>query len=191
MNALTFHAGQSMLSLLLVGQLTRSGTQQNNKTVRPIALNDLVNRFFYAYRKGAVSIRAYTSSMVGYFPGAAPVLAAFQPRILSHRPKGWNPCRWLLHIQTGNHMNTNSPGLQSAQQNPQTKTVSLFDCFLHRRQIAYQIPGIKAERIKRHHPAVIVKFAGFEASLSHPTNCDLNRNYDLNHKLSLSFGGAA
>ncbi len=62
-------------------------------------------------------------------------------------------------------MNTNSPGLQSAQQNPQTKTVSLFDCFLHRRQIAYQIPGTKAEKIKRHHPEVIVKFAGFGGAL--------------------------
>lgn len=65
-----------------------------------------------------------------------------------------------------NRMNTNSPGLQSAQQNQPINSVSaLFDCFLHRRQIASSITGAKAECIKRHNQAVVVKFAGFGGAL--------------------------
>ncbi len=188
--ALTAMVFETILTPLSVGQLTRFDTRQK-KTVRPIALNHLVSRFFYAFKKGTESIRAYTSSMVGYFSGAASVFAACQPWILSHRPRFDTLAGGYFIFKTGNHMNTTSPGHQSAQQNPQTKTVSLFDCFLHRRQIAYHIPGTKAEKIKRHHPAVIVKFAGFQVSLNNPTNCYLNSNCDLNHNFDFSFGGAA
>jgi hypothetical protein len=60
--------------------MARFDTLQKNTTVQPIALNNLVNRFFYAYRKGAVLIRAYTSSMVGYFLGAALLWPRVNPR---------------------------------------------------------------------------------------------------------------
>lgn len=49
-------------------------------------------------------------------------------------------------------------------QNPQTITISLFNLFLYRRQIASNIPGTKAERIKRRNPACVVKFSHMEVS---------------------------
>lgn len=92
----------------------RLGTLQN-KTVRPIALY-LVNRFFIAYRKGAGLIRANTLSiMVGYCRGAATVLAAFQPLILSRRPRFGTLDGGYPTFKTGNHMNTLSNRASHAQ----------------------------------------------------------------------------
>lgn len=83
----------------------RLDTLQNINTVQPIALA-LAHRFFYAYRKGAGSIRANTLSMVGYCRGAATVLAACQPLILSRRPRFDTLDGGYPTFNTGNHMNT-------------------------------------------------------------------------------------
>ena len=182
MNALTFHAGQSILSSPLTHSAVGIGTLflEGQKMTAPLAV-------FFRLSFRAALVR-FTSVMAGLFglPSGRPRLLAVVPTHSNPPPKSLEPLRGGYSIfRRINRMNTNFPGHQSAQQNPQTKTVSLFDCFLHRRQIAFNIPGTKAERIKRHHPAVIVKFVGFEASMSHPTNCDLNSN------LNLSLGGVA
>lgn len=39
---------------------------------------------------------------------------------------------------------------------------ALFTVLLHRRLLATNVPGYKAERIKRRNPAIVVKFTGME-----------------------------
>lgn len=58
-----------------------------NSAVQPIALSNLVNRFFYAYRKGTGLFRAFYHFMVGIFLGAVSVLTASQPLKLSRHPR--------------------------------------------------------------------------------------------------------
>ncbi len=38
---------------------------------------------------------------------------------------------------------------------------ALFSITLHRRLLATNVPGYKAERIKRRNPAIVLKFSGF------------------------------
>lgn len=57
-------------------------------------------------------------------------------------------------------MNTTNPMGKFAQ-NPQTKTVSQFNVFLHRQLIAQGVSDSLALKIKSRYPATIVKFTGF------------------------------
>ena len=63
-----------------------------------------------------------------------------------------------------NQMNTSTPIGKSAQ-NPQTKTVSLFNVFFHRQIIAQGINGNAALRLKSYYPACIIKFSSFGGAL--------------------------
>ena len=160
MNLLTpsSHPVTLIAPLMPLSSSVRLGTLQNI-TVRPMALI-LVNRFFYAYRKGAGKIRAFTSSfMVGYFRGAATVMAAFQPLILSHRPELGTFVGGYFKFITGNAMNSASMGKYA--QNPQIKSVSLFNVFLHRQLIAPNVSAHRVECIKRHRHDCVVKFLGW------------------------------
>ncbi len=160
MNALTIMLGQSILSLPLTHSAVGIGTpfELGQKMTAPLAV-------FFRLSCRAVLVR-FISVMAGLFgqPHGWPRLVAVVPTHSNPPPKSLEPLRGGLSTLTRiNRMKTSSMG--SHAQNPQTKTVSLFDCFLHRRQIAYHIPGTKAEKIKRHHPEVIVKFACFGGAL--------------------------
>ena len=59
------------------------------------------------------------------------------------------------------------PMLQNKSvQNPQIKSVSLFNVFLHRQLIATSVSYHRAERIKSRRPSCIVKFSGFAGGVA-------------------------
>ncbi len=128
---------------------------------RLVAAQTALNKRFFCEQKSSVSRYDRLSGTVARLARAT-LVRQFHSVCLQMIGVIWG---WVYNLIRVAIMKTNSTRHQSSQ-NPQLKSVSLFDCFLHRPQIASCITGTKAFNIKSRNPATIIKFVAMAGGVA-------------------------